>query len=60
MAKTELFIKVVIDHDTPKAKHQGLNMWCEGLKEGQNIRGLNGNGDSYSLTVKSIKELRVK
>ena len=60
MAKTELIIRVVIDHVTPKTKHQGLNIWCKGLKEGQNIRGHNGNGESYNLTVKSIKELRVK
>jgi hypothetical protein len=60
MAKTELIIRVVIDHDTPKTKHQGLNIWCDGLKEGQNIRGHNGNGESYELTVKSIKDVLVK
>jgi len=60
MAKTELFIVVEIRHDTPKTKHQALNMWCEGLKEGQDIRGRNGNGESYILTVKKIKEIKIK
>lgn len=60
MAKTELIIRVEINHDTPKTKHQGLKIWCWGLKEGQNIRGSNENGESYNLTVKSIKEIKVK
>jgi len=58
--KTEIIIIVEINHDTQKAKHQGLNIWCERLKEGQNIRGHNGNGDSYNLIVKSIREIQVK
>ena len=58
--KTEFVIRVVIEHDTDKTKHQGMNIWCEGLKEGQNIRGHNGDGESYTLTVKSINEHSLK
>jgi hypothetical protein len=57
---TELIIRVEIKHDTPKTKHEGLNIWCDGLKEGQRIHGCNGNGESYELTVKSIRETRTK
>ena len=60
MAKTKLVITVEIDHDTPKTKRQGLEIWCKGLKEDQNIRGLNGHGESYNLTVKSIREINFK
>ena len=58
--KTEFIIRVIIDHDTAKTKHQGMDIWCEGLKEGQNIKGINGQGFRYNLTVKSVKEYNVK
>ncbi len=58
--KTDLIIKVSIQHDTKKAKHQGLEVWCEGLKAGQTCRGLNGMGEGYNLEVKSIKEMPKK
>ena len=58
--KTEFVIRVVIEHDTEKTKHQGMKIWCEGLKEGQYIRGHNGNLEGYSLVVKSVKEYSVK
>lgn len=58
--KTKLIIRVEITHDTPKLKHQGLEVWCEGLRVGQRIHGRNGDGDSYELTVKSIKEINIK
>ena len=38
MARTEVFIKVVIYHDTPKTKHVGLDVWCKGLKVGQKTK----------------------
>ncbi len=58
MAKTVVTITVEIEHDSEATKKQGLDIWCEGLKEGQNIRGRNGLGESYTLDVTQIKEVR--
>ena len=58
MAKTTLTITVEIEHDSENTKKQGLDIWCKGLKEGQNVRGRNGLDESYTLNVKQIKEVR--
>jgi hypothetical protein len=34
--------------------------YADGANAGQNIRGINGDGESYNLTVKSVKEIRIK
>ncbi len=58
--KTEFIIKVLIEHDADRTKHQALKMWCPGLKVGQNWRGSNGFGEGYTLDVVSIKEIPKK
>jgi hypothetical protein len=60
MAKTNLIIKISIKHDTDKCKHQAINMLCDSLKEGLEIKGVNGNGNQYELKVTKVVETRVK
>lgn len=60
MAKTELIIKVSIRHDTDKCKHQAINMLCDGLREGFELKGISGNGDRYELKITRIIEKRIK
>jgi len=60
MGKTEIIIRVSINHDSPKAKHVALNMWCDGLKEGQECKGISGAGEEYTLKVTNINERTIK
>ena len=60
MAKTKIKITVEIEHDTQHTKKQGLDIWCNHLKIGQNVRGHNGMGDGYSLMVTNIEEIEIE
>lgn len=58
--KTVVYVKLTIEHDTEETKQQGLDVWCEGLKKGQYVRGSNGVGEHYSLIVDDVKEIKLK
>jgi len=60
MKTTELTIKVIIEHDTDNCKDVAIDTFCNGLKKGLKIKGINGLGEKYKLKVTEVTETTVK